>query len=367
MNAMQTQLKALRNAGKPVLGCFPLYPPLELVHSMGIAPVVLWGFKPYFPQVPLADARLQNYACSVGRHVVEFVLQDKGDFLDGLLMYNACDTLRNLPEIIDRGLGPDAALPLHALHVPAFSMERSGAREYLKDRIDALIAWMESTFSVKFDPGAFERSGSLYAEMRRLMQRAQAMAGEGGALFSDLAALCGRLNFMLVEDQIFALEEFCAAGESTSSAPVGARAVISGILPPPPEILRAMEKAGLSIVENDLANMHRAWACCPEPSKDPASYYADFYENHFPCTTLLPTADRRLPALEALLEESGARALIFAGEKFCEYEYFELPYVEKTLKAKGIGVLSLEFSLGDGQNLGSMQTRTEAFAEMIEE
>ncbi len=367
MNAIQSQLKALHDAGKPVLGCFPLYPPLELIHSLGIAPAVLWGFKPYFTQVSLADRHLQNYACSVGRYLVEFVLQDAGETLDGLLMYNACDTLRNLPEIIDRGLAKDAALPLHTFHVPAVSMERSGAKEYLKDRLEGLIAWLEATFSVKFDPDSFEKSVSLYAEMHGLMQKAQKYVGEGKALFSELAELCGKLNFMLVEDQITALQEFCRACEEKTAAPTGSQVVISGILPPPPEILKAMERAGLAIVGNDLANMHRAWAYSPAPSKDPAAYYADFYENHFPCTTLLPTADRRLPALESMLEDCGAGAWIFAGEKFCEYEYFELPYVEKALKAKGIGVLSLEFSLGDEQNLGSMKTRIEAFAEMIEE
>ena len=368
MNAMQTQLDALCAQGKPVLGCFPLYPPLELIHSMGIVPVILWGFKPNLHPVPLADKHVQNYACSVGRYLVEFVLQDQGKSLDGLLMYNACDTLRNLPEIIQKGLGPDIALPLHTFHVPALSMERSGAREYLKDRLNVLIAWLEEKFSTGFSSESFKNSIALYAQMRQLMVKAQNLAGEGRVLFSEYAALCGRLNFMPVEDQISALESFCIKGETANpSAPGKARVIMSGILPPPLEIVETMEKAGLSIVANDLSNMHRSCAHTPAPASDPASYYADFYENHFPCTTLLPTADKRLAALESLVDACRAGGWIFAGEKFCEHEYFEQPFVEKFFKARGVRVLNLEFSLGDAHNLGSMKTRIEAFAEMINE
>ncbi|MBI9074903.1 MAG: 2-hydroxyacyl-CoA dehydratase [Desulfatibacillum sp.] len=365
MNAIQNQLEALHSQGNKVLGCFPLYPPLELIHSMGIVPVILWGFKPFFSQVPLADRHVQNYACSVGRYLMEFVLQDKGKSLDGLLMYNACDTLRNLPEIIQKGLGEETVLPLHSFHIPALSMDRSGAKEYLHDRLDELIAWLETTFSAKFSLESFQHSVNLYGQLRQLMLKCQALAGEGKALFSEYAALCETLNFMPLEAQIPALEKFCAQKEANKPAPCNARVLMSGILPPLREVLEILESAGLRIVANDIASMHRAWAYTPAFADDPAAYYADLYENHFPCTTLLPTADRRLAALESLLENSQARAWIFAGEKFCEHEYFELPYVEKALKARGISTLNLEFSLGDEQNLGAMKTRIEAFAEIM--
>ena len=39
------KLRAIKQKGKHVIGCFPLYPPLELFHAMGFVPVVLWGLK----------------------------------------------------------------------------------------------------------------------------------------------------------------------------------------------------------------------------------------------------------------------------------------------------------------------------------
>ena len=86
------------------LGCFPLYPPLELFHSMEITPVILWGLKNSVDRIDLSDRHLQNYACSIARHLTEYILRDDGLKLDGLFMYNACDTLRNLPEVLESGL-----------------------------------------------------------------------------------------------------------------------------------------------------------------------------------------------------------------------------------------------------------------------
>lgn len=53
------------------------------------------------------------------------------------------------------------------------------------------------------------------------------------------------------------------------------------------------------------------------------------------------------------------------GEKFCEYEYFEFPYLQKHLRQKGLRTLLLEFAIDDDQNLGQVRTRIEAFSEMI--
>ncbi|MFZ5562865.1 MAG: hypothetical protein ACOZBW_02355, partial [Thermodesulfobacteriota bacterium] len=72
---METPLQAMARmkAGpRPVIGCLPLYPPMELIHSMGLAPVVLWGLSDAVPQSPDADRHIQNYACSVCRRLTQF-------------------------------------------------------------------------------------------------------------------------------------------------------------------------------------------------------------------------------------------------------------------------------------------------------
>ena len=42
MNAGK-HLRQLRDEGRKIVGCFPLYPPVELFYAMDLVPVVLWG------------------------------------------------------------------------------------------------------------------------------------------------------------------------------------------------------------------------------------------------------------------------------------------------------------------------------------
>jgi len=77
-------------------------------------------------------------------------------------------------------------------------------------------------------------------------------------------------------------------------------------------------------------------------------------------------ADDRIEAFLGMVRQSCAKGVIFSGEKFCEYEYFEFPYLEKRLKEIGIPSLFLEFSVDDTENVSAYATRVEAFAEMLD-
>ena len=97
MKGFLDSLADLKSQGHTLVGCFPLYPPLELLHSFGLTPVVLWGLRQDITRLTRSDRHLQPYACGVARCLSEFVLSQGGEFLDAIFMYNACDTLRNLP------------------------------------------------------------------------------------------------------------------------------------------------------------------------------------------------------------------------------------------------------------------------------
>ncbi|MDY6832775.1 MAG: 2-hydroxyacyl-CoA dehydratase family protein, partial [Thermodesulfobacteriota bacterium] len=57
---------------------------------------------------------------------------------------------------------------------------------------------------------------------------------------------------------------------------------------------------------------------------------------------------------------------VFVGEKFCEYEYFDLPYLEKRLRDQGVAVLAVEISMDDTVGMETFRTRLEAFKEVID-
>jgi len=366
------KVRSIRQNPKPVIGCFPLYPPLELIHAMGFFPIVLWGLKKSVPQTAESDRHLQPYVCSVGRHLTQFLLSEGRDLIDGIFMYNACDTLRNLPEIfMNEGLtGFGKTIPVIRMHIPMAPTQQRQASAYFENEICSTIESFQKHFGASFSADRFAHSVHLYNRMKKLAHQAQAQVAEGNLSFLPFAKTMMDGWFVPVEEQIEALESLLAGGRRFATKDFdGNRArpgvIISGILPPPESLISAIEKAGLTIVANDIAAMGRFYAHLVETPTDPAGYYKKKYFEHHPCPTLLYTGDRRLGALTDLIDQSGAAGVIFVGEKFCEYEYFEFPCMEKALKKKGIRTLRIEVAIEDEDQTAAHHARIEAFAEML--
>ena len=363
-------MKSLKENGCKIIGCFPLYPPLELFHSMGLTPVVLWGLKNFVKTSATADRHLQSYACSVARHLVEFVLSDQGGNLDGLFMYNACDTLRNLPEILHCGLEETGrSLPVFKMHIPMTPREQTQASGYLRAKILSLIEELEETFGVVFSPDKFRDSVALYREMRSLCKELERQVARGAISYGWYSRIVREGCFTPVEHHIklmrSILKEYPLFGGDSVFPPPAAAIVVSGILPPPPALIDALEDAGFRVVGNDIASQRRSYDYTPETADNPCSYYVDFYRHHFPCPTLLYSADERIATIKNIVAGAKARGFVFIGEKFCEVEYFEIPCLEKTLKEMGVSTLQLEISIEDNLNSAAFVTRMEAFFEML--
>ncbi len=362
----------LLESGRKVIGCFPLYPPLELFDAMGLAPVVLWRFPEPMPETPASDSHLQNYACSVARRLTDFILSDAGGAIDGVFMYNACDTLRNLPEILEHGTrAAGRPLPVHRVHMPMVGCGQEqdvDTAGFIADEFAGLIQALETTYGVVFSAERFEKSIRRFETIRDLCRQLDMAAAQGRIPFADFVRVVHRTWWMSAAAQVDFLTGVLAETREVSPEPVTrkitGRVLLSGILPPPVPVIEAIEGAGLAIAGNDIATLYRAYAKMPAPAADPGRYYHQFYREHFPCPTLLYTADERFDTLLDLIRRRGASGVIFAGEKFCEYEYFEYPYLENRLKAEGIHTLRLEIAMADA-SISALRTRIEAFAEMV--
>ncbi len=372
MIEIEQQLRQLKQDGRKVLGCFPLYPPLELFYAMDITPVVLWGLRGAIKDTAESDRHLQPYACAISRHLTEFILSGHSSLFDGLFMYNACDTLRNLPEIIKAGLAENnLSLPLIQVHVPMVLPDRTDAAGYFKNEIQHLIAELERLFDVRFSKDKFVRAVETVRHLRNLIHQAETFVTQGNLSFLDFSNALHYCGFSSLEAQIRILEQLMA-GIPDGAVPLPGKntrpgVILSGILSPPASVISAIEAAGMRVVGNDIASLGRSYASMPEIKDDPGAYFLDFYYQHFPCPTLLYTGDRRMVSLMDLVGKTNAEGVIFAGEKFCEYEYFEFPFLSEKLKEKGIKTLEIEISAEDDELTSAHDARIGAFAELLKD
>ncbi len=367
MNEVLKKLTALKDQGRRLVGCFPLYPPLPLLHSFGLIPVTLWSLDSEIADLSRSDRHLQNYTCRVGRQLLEFALGSGPALFDAFIMYNACDTLRNLPEILQQGLKQEGMeLPVFRLHIPALSRDRSGVRAFLARGSKNLVDELESFTGRSFSTSAFRQSIDLYRKQRELCLELEECLGQGKISFSSCAEALRWGHFLPVEAHLDLLAKTLSAikGQSPDGRP-HAPVMLSGILPPPAALMETMDRAGLRVVANDIALFGRSYGTPLPQTPDPAEFLCEFYFHHYPCTTMLPEGDRRIGLILDAARKSGARGFIFLGEKFCEYEYFEIPYLESRLKEAGINTLCLDMGTDGGESLGALKNRVDAFAELL--
>ena len=351
--------------GRPVVGCFPLYPPVELFESFGFLPVVLWNLKRSIKNLETSDRHIQPYACGIARELVQFAISER-ETLDAIFFYNACDTLRNLPEILELPHDPaQESWPVFRLHLPQVDRTQCNPLGYLENEVVRLIKEVENVCGQRFSPDRFLTTTEKYKVMRGLCTEAEDLVAQGRLGFELFCqtVLAGCASG--VDAQIERLERLVFEARPEEVSTEKKRVVVSGIMPPRPSVIGAMEASGLCVVANDIASLKRSYGFSPEPSRSPETYYDALYSRHVPCTTLLHTSDERVETLVEMVSRSRAQGVIFCGEKFCEHEYFEFPYVKKRLSEMGISTLFLEFSVDDDQLAAAHATRVEAFAEMM--
>jgi benzoyl-CoA reductase/2-hydroxyglutaryl-CoA dehydratase subunit BcrC/BadD/HgdB len=366
MNRIDALVQGFKRPGRPVMGCFPLYPPVELLHSMGFDPVVLWGFNPHVVSAGEGDKHVQNFTCSVGRHLVDFLLSNGSHGIENVFFYNACDTLRNLPEILAESMVHEGRkAKFFHFHVPMQGLSAEPGRSYIKGEIGRLVTALEAASHIPFSSKIFRSSVELYNQMRATCIKLHDRVAAGQLSFTRYARAIHDGYLMPVAGAIERFDAMLQEPAEDLHRDVTVKVMISGILPPPPAVSDAIEQAGLVVAANDVASMQRSFQHTPRARDDPGDYYVDFYLHHCPCPTLLFTADQRIEYLLGQARRAGVDGLIFIGEKFCEYEYLEYPQVEAAFKKHGIPVLSLEVSIDDRDNVAPFKNRIDAFAELL--
>src|SRR5574341_2214855 len=86
---------------KKLIGCYPVYTPVELIHAGGMIPVGVIGAGNRL-EIAHADSRFQSFVCSIVKSTLELGLTGLLDFLDGIIFHSICDPARNLGSVFKR-------------------------------------------------------------------------------------------------------------------------------------------------------------------------------------------------------------------------------------------------------------------------
>jgi benzoyl-CoA reductase subunit C len=329
--------------GRSVVGCFPVYTPVELVHASGAHPVGLIGGGNKI-EIAHADSRFQSFICSIVKSTMELGMTGRLDALDAVIFHSICDPARNLASVFKRNF---PRLNVEYLHLPQ-NISSPRAQEYLEAEYRRLLDALAPVTGHAASDGDLARSVGLYNRARSLMRRLYAVRAAAPERLSaaESYALVRAGTLLPVEEHVAMLEAAVGALETRAGRPRDrVRVVLEGSFceQPPLELIEKLEDAGCYILDDDFLLGWR-WFLEDVPVQDPVRSLANAYLHRSVYSGT--KHDLREPKADHLVRrvrETRSDAVIILAAKFCEPALFDYALYRNALHAAGVPHLFLEF------------------------
>jgi bcr-type benzoyl-CoA reductase subunit C len=350
-------LTGLASEGRKILGYFCTYSPIELIHAFGFIPVrVQGGTGP----VTKADLLAPGFICPYMRQALGKALNGEYNFLSGIVQAYTCDVACGLTNIWQENIPGEI---FHTIPLPY--NDTSDSRHFFGAALDELKEKLEDLGGV-FSDEALKDSLDLYGEIRRMvlelyrmrsMRRLPLSAGE--------FLLVVQTGFVTPpEDYQQMLKDLIGeVSKSETSDAGGVPVLVSGSLIEEPRVLDLLEECGGKVVADDLCTGFRHFYPPAGAGQTATERLIDRYMNRFPCPAR-SRAEKRIPLILELINNSQARGVVFLFQKFCTPHLADHPILAEELKKEGIPSVAIEMEeAGIGE--GRLRTRLEAFFEML--
>lgn len=330
--------------GSKVVGCYPVYSPVELIHAAGMLPVGIIGGGNRI-EIAHADSRFQSFICSIVKSTLELGLTDKLNFVDGMVFHSICDPARNLGSVFKRNF---PQMMVEYIHFPQNMTSRATA-DYLTAEYNRLKKNYETLSGKTATDEDLRRSILLYNEQRKLLRELYQIRKETPQNLSTAESyVLMRIGTLIpVEEHIAILKEALVELRKRDEKPKDRiKVVIEGSFceQPPLELIEGLEAAGCYILDDDFLIGWR-WFVEDIPTEgDPVRNLACAYLNQSVYSGV--KHDSRQPKSKHLVDrvrETGVSAVIFLAAKFCEPALFDYALYRRALEKEAIPHLALEF------------------------
>jgi len=349
--------------GKKVVGFLCTYMPEEILYAADILPVRLRA--PNCRETSLADVYMSHLTCTFMRSCLQFTLENKFSFLDGLVFTNSCDVVRRLYDNIREYRHSDFHF-MHLITVPHKVNEELII--WYKDELKEFAEKIEVVFSVKVTEAKLKQAIDVYNETRRLLRELYELRKSDSPPISGvemlsvvLAGSClpkDRYNRMLKK----LLDEL---RHRKGISNYRARLMIAGSGGcDNPDYFGLMEELGGLIVTDSLCFGSRYFWETVGTEGELMLNLARSYLKRPSCPRMVDNVGERGEFVKQMVKDFKVDGIVFQRIRHCDLWGGQLLYTKKDLKEAGIPLLSLEreYMMRD---VGQVRTRIQAFLETI--
>ena len=338
-------------AGRKAAGYLPVYAPREVIRASSLLPVGVHGAGEQI-EIIRGDAFYQSYICHLPRSVIELAQSGRLSFLSAMLFPSTCDVIRNLSGVWQL-LYPD--LYVRYLDLPQV-FEPHLSLEFWAGEIRRLAADLGAVSGAPATDRTWREAIASQNRARALIRALYQVRRESPERVptEELSLMLRAGEVVPVEAFIEKMEEYLAETEESPGPPRDrARVIVVGAFceQPPLGLIKTIERAGCSIVDDDFLLGNRLLGDDVPTDGDPVVALAEAFLRNARATSTVyepdPAAKREL--MRRRVEASGADGIVFAAASFCDPALLDRPMLRAGAEAAGIPCIAFQFAENTGQ------------------
>lgn len=365
-----SRARELKSQGKKIIGYLCAFTPLEIITAAGFIPFRIKGDVK--EPITKADTQMETIVCPLVRSCFDMSLKGKYEFLDGLIIPHACDSITRSYSIWRYSLD----LPYsHFVNVP--HTVRGASMEFFKNELDTFRKSLGRYAGKEISDESLVQAITLHNENRARIRELYEFRKSEPALISGtevtkvLVAAMGlpvQESIELLSSTIDEVKQRTAAAAKQS-----ARIMVVGCQVDDAAFIKMIEDCEASVVTDYLCPGVREHWPDVEGTELPLDGIAERYLDGLNCsrtyrewtgTTYQDDLEARFGDIGRAIKNFKVDGVVLYVYRYCDPLGFEVPALKGYIESLNTPVLYLEdeYSMA---TIARMRTRIQAFLEII--
>jgi bzd-type benzoyl-CoA reductase N subunit len=363
------QARELKRQGKRIMGYLCAYVPVEMLTAAGFIPFRIKG--DVNEPITKADAEMETIVCPLVRSCFDMSLKGKYEFLDGIVIPHACDSICRTYNIWQYTLN----LPYsHLINMPHGTDDSS--LNFYKAELNTFRRSLGRFARKEISDQSLKRAIQLYNQNRAKVRELYQLRKSDPPLISGV-----ELTKTLVAAVSLPVEEATkligsvideVKQRKTIPAPKSARLMVIGAQMDNVAFIDLVEKSGAWVVADDLCPGARESLADVELTADPVDGIAERYLRRIYCGRAYRERkgsyheymEERFGHIARSIKDFRVDGVVLYIYKYCDPFGFEVPEMKSYIESMATPVLYLEdeYSMS---TIGRLRTRIQAFLELL--
>jgi bzd-type benzoyl-CoA reductase N subunit len=364
-----SRVRELKRRGKRIMGYLCAFTPVEIITAAGLVPFRIKG--DVNEPITKADAEMETIVCPLVRSCFDVSLKGKYEFLDGIVIPHACDSICRTYDIWKYTLD----LPYsHLINMP-HGIDKPSL-DFYKAELNTFRRSLSQFAGGEISDQSLTQAISLYnenrAKVRELYElRKTSPPSISGAEVAKL--LVAAVSIPVAEaTQLIAsvIEEVKQRGKVLAAK--SARLMVVGAQVDNVAFIDLIENSGAWVVADDLCPGAREFFADVALTTDPIDGIAERYLRKIYCGRTFREKrgsyqeylGQRFGHISRFIRDFKVDGVVLYIYKYCDPFGFEVPAMKSYIESEGTPVLYLEdeYSMS---TIGRLRTRIQAFLELL--